>query len=221
MVQVGGRQVQWGGLRRLASLAAVGGAQRGWVPLSRMGGHGAVKYEEDVQVGKSRVTAAVRTIYEWCIAVLRARQGMRSFGHIRLDAGQGLVTGLGRCGQGTCHWCRRCSLQVHGQPRTSSNVFNQAFALPCPAVTLPAPRYGYNYVNACSIKLEMLLADVAAAFTGAGDTVVHELFLQVGGRVGGWGGDRDGHWIVTPAVASWFRVCGRGVGPWGLVSGAE
>lgn len=41
-------------------------------------------------------------------------------------------------------------------------------------------RYGYNYVNACSIKLEMLLADVAAAFTGAGDTVVHELFLQVG-----------------------------------------
>ncbi len=62
-------------------------------------------------------------------------------------------------------------------------------ALHCPVLPytlspLPAPRYGYNYVNACSIKLEMLLADVAAAFTGAGDTVVHELFLQVGGGLG-------------------------------------
>ncbi|GIL75629.1 hypothetical protein Vretimale_15152 [Volvox reticuliferus] len=41
-------------------------------------------------------------------------------------------------------------------------------------------RVGWNYKNSCSIKLEALLAEVAAAFTGAGDTVMHELFLQVG-----------------------------------------
>ncbi|GLC73394.1 hypothetical protein PLESTF_001370600 [Pleodorina starrii] len=41
-------------------------------------------------------------------------------------------------------------------------------------------RFGWNYKNSCSIRLEAVLAEVAAAFTGAGDTVMHELFLQVG-----------------------------------------
>ncbi|KXZ47359.1 hypothetical protein GPECTOR_36g81 [Gonium pectorale] len=41
-------------------------------------------------------------------------------------------------------------------------------------------RFGWNYDNSCQIKLEALLAEVAAAFTGAGDTVLHELYLQVG-----------------------------------------
>ncbi|EFJ50232.1 hypothetical protein VOLCADRAFT_116951, partial [Volvox carteri f. nagariensis] len=41
-------------------------------------------------------------------------------------------------------------------------------------------RVGWNYKNSCSIKLEALLAEVAPAFRGGDDTVMYELFLQVG-----------------------------------------
>ncbi|GFR52700.1 hypothetical protein Agub_g15327 [Astrephomene gubernaculifera] len=43
-------------------------------------------------------------------------------------------------------------------------------------------RMGWNYDNSCSLKLEGLLARASAGLTGGADTVVHELFLQVGSQ---------------------------------------
>jgi hypothetical protein len=39
-------------------------------------------------------------------------------------------------------------------------------------------RFGWNYDNSCSVRLDDLFAELAAGFNGGGDTVIYELFLQ-------------------------------------------
>lgn len=40
-------------------------------------------------------------------------------------------------------------------------------------------RFGWNYLNDCDIDLTAVLGQLADGFTGGGDTVLYELFLQV------------------------------------------